>query len=138
MKIKILFVVTLFVIITTSINCTHKWCINRDACNYDERADKSDGSCLFADTITFWQKTGSGYGVTKVTIGTGTLSLSITSQVPSTPMCNASGCATFALCPQGAQGGTYTYTASEASPGTMTWSGTFKVTGNGCLTIQLQ
>ena len=133
MKIKILFVVTLFVTITTFTNCKHRGCTSILSCNYDEDAEKDDGSCIYKGKATFWHKTGSGYGVIIVLVegiaGEGYLM----SPVPSTPLCGAAGCQTNNLCP-----GTYNYNASEESPGTKTWNGSFTVTENGCLTIQLQ
>jgi hypothetical protein len=77
--------------------------------------------------VTFWQKTGSGYGVTVVNIDG--VSSNITSEYNSSPDCGTSGCAVF----NNLETGTYNYTATD---GTDYWSGTVTVT-EGCLTLEL-
>ena len=77
--------------------------------------------------VTFWQQTGSGYGITVVELNG--VTSNITSEYPTVPTCGNSGCAVF----NGVEEGTYTYTASD---GTSTWEGTTVIT-EGCKTIQL-
>ncbi|MBG16194.1 MAG: hypothetical protein CL853_07565 [Crocinitomicaceae bacterium] len=77
--------------------------------------------------VTFWQMTGSGFGVTVVEIDG--VSSNITSEYPDTPDCGASGCAVF----NNLETGSYSYTASD---GFDTWSGTVDIS-EGCLTMEL-
>jgi hypothetical protein len=77
--------------------------------------------------VTFWQKTGSGYDVTVVSLNG--VTSNITSEKSSTPDCGASGCAVF----NQLEIGTYDYSASD---GTDSWSGQVTVT-EGCNTIEL-
>ena len=77
--------------------------------------------------ITFWQKTGSGYGVTVVSING--VTSNITSEKSSAPECGASGCAVF----NQLETGTYDYTASD---GTDNWSGQVTIV-EGCKTMEL-
>ena len=79
-------------------------------------------------SVVFWQQTGSGYGITNVTING--VTSSITSEYGSTPSCGASGCAVF----DGLKIGTYNYTATD---GTTTWSGTITITPDGCASMEL-
>jgi hypothetical protein len=78
--------------------------------------------------VTFWQQTGSGYGVTVVEIDG--VTSNITSEYDSAPSCGSSGCAVF----NQLETGTYNFTASD---GTSSWSGTVTVTEDGCSTEQL-
>ena len=77
--------------------------------------------------VTFWQQTGSGYGITVVDIDG--VTSNITSEYTSTPDCGSSGCAVF----NNLETGTYNYGASD---GTDSWSGTITIT-EGCLTMEL-
>jgi|TARA_Y100000385_G_C12938635_1_gene570041 hypothetical protein len=77
--------------------------------------------------VTFWQKTGSGYGITVVNIDG--VSSNITSEYGSSPDCGSSGCAVF----NNLETGTYNYGASD---GTSTWSGSVTIT-EGCLKFEL-
>ena len=89
-------------------------------------------SCAKKDgKVIFWQSTtGTQYLVTTVTLNGATGSITVNKS--STPSCGDSGCANFTLQP-----GTYTYSATEASPGTATWSGSVTITEDGCLAFQL-
>lgn len=77
--------------------------------------------------VTFWQQTGSGYGVTVVSING--VTSNITSEYASAPSCGTSGCAVF----NGLDEGSYNYTASD---GTASWSGSVTIT-EGCKTVKL-
>lgn len=77
--------------------------------------------------VTFWQETGSGYGVTVVSVDG--VTSNITSEYGAAPSCGASGCAVF----NALDAGSYNYTASD---GVSSWSGTVTVT-EGCTTVQL-
>jgi hypothetical protein len=77
--------------------------------------------------VTFWQQTGSGYGVTVVSVDG--VTSNITSEYGSAPSCGTSGCAVF----NGLDAGSYNYTASD---GSATWSGSVTIT-EGCKTVQL-
>lgn len=77
--------------------------------------------------VTFWQETGSGYGVTVVSVDG--VTSNITSEYGAAPSCGSSGCAVF----NGLDEGTYNYTASD---GTASWSGSVTVT-EGCKTVKL-
>lgn len=77
---------------------------------------------------TFWQQTGSGYGITVVNIEG--VTSNITDEYDSSPSCGTSGCAVF----NHLETGTYNYTASD---GTDTWSGTVTITEDGCSKMQL-
>jgi hypothetical protein len=87
------------------------------------------GSCNKVKTgdVTFWQQTGSGYGVTVVQLNG--VTSNITSEYSSVPACGVSGCAVF----NGVEEGTYTYSASD---GTSNWNGSITVS-EGCKTMQL-
>lgn len=78
--------------------------------------------------VTFWQQTGSGYGITVVNIDG--VTSNITSEYASAPNCGASGCAVF----NQLETGTYDYFASD---GTDSWSGTVTVTDDVCTRIEL-
>ncbi len=78
--------------------------------------------------VTFWQQTGSGYGITVVNLNG--VTSNITSEYDSAPSCGTSGCAVF----NQLETGTYNYTASD---GTNSWSGTVTVKEDGCTTMQL-
>ena len=77
--------------------------------------------------VTFWQQTGSGYGVTVVSVDG--VTSNITSEYGSAPSCGTSGCAVF----NGLDAGSYNYTASD---GSATWSGSVTIT-EGCTTVRL-
>jgi hypothetical protein len=77
--------------------------------------------------VTFWQQTGSGYGVTVVSVNG--VTSNITSEYGAAPSCGTSGCAVF----NGLDEGTYNYTATD---GTASWSGSVTVT-EGCKTVKL-
>jgi hypothetical protein len=77
--------------------------------------------------VVFWQQTGSGYGITVVSVDG--VTSNITSEYGAAPSCGSSGCAVF----NGLDVGTYNYTASD---GTDTWSGSVTVT-EGCTTFRL-
>tara|TARA_B100000780_G_C20845063_1_gene335806 strand:- start:45 stop:365 length:321 start_codon:yes stop_codon:yes gene_type:complete len=77
--------------------------------------------------VTFWQKTGSGYGITVVSLEG--VTSNITSEYGSTPDCGSSGCAVF----NNIETGTYNYGASD---GTDSWSGSVRITER-CLTMEL-
>ena len=77
--------------------------------------------------VTFWQETGSGYGLTVVSLND--ITSNITTEYTETPSCGASGCAVF----NGLPTGTYNYSASD---GTDSWSGNITIT-EGCLTVEL-
>jgi hypothetical protein len=77
--------------------------------------------------VTFWQATGSGTGVTVVSLNS--VSSNITSEYTSVPDCGDAGCAVF----NGLEEGKYSYTASD---GTNNWAGTVDVV-EGCNTVEL-
>jgi len=78
--------------------------------------------------VTFWQFSGSGYGVTTVTLNGS--SSNITSEYSGTPSCGASGCAVFS----NVETGTYTYSATD---GSASWAGSVNITADQCLTVEL-
>jgi hypothetical protein len=111
--------------------CRQAGCTDIDACNYDPKAKVSDGSCIGKGKVTFWQSTaGDDYDIV-VTINN--TEATITSQSTSVPLCDASGNATFSLCP-----GYHTYSAQEQFPGIEGWEGTVLVTEDACITVQLE
>jgi hypothetical protein len=77
--------------------------------------------------VVFWQMSGSGYGITVVSLNG--VTSNITSEYSSAPECGASGCAVF----NSLEEGTYNYTASD---GTSNWSGSIEIT-EGCKTMKL-
>lgn len=77
--------------------------------------------------VTFWQQSGSGYGITVVSLNS--VTSNITSEYGGAPACGEGGCAVF----NGIEVGTYTYSASD---GTDNWNGSVTVS-EGCKTIQL-
>lgn len=77
--------------------------------------------------VTFWQMTGSGYGLTVVDIDG--VTSNITSEYGSRPDCGSAGCAVFNTL----ETGSYNYTASDGSD---SWSGTVNI-DEGCLTLRL-
>jgi len=127
---NILLILALTSVAFMAPSCKKEGCTNSGACNYDPDAEKDDGSCINKGTVTFWQITNSGYDFTDVTINGSTAV--ITDEYSNTPTCNATGCASFTLCP-----GTYTFSASEQT-GPTTWSGTVTVSDEGCTTMRLQ
>lgn len=110
--------------------CKEPGCRNVNACNYDVDATSDDGSCINKGQVTFWQdSTGNQYDITVTVNAT---EANITSSFATTPLCDASGSATFALCP-----GSHNYTAREVFPGTATWTGNAVSVQNGCTAIRL-
>jgi hypothetical protein len=77
--------------------------------------------------VTFWQKTGGGFGITVVSLNS--VTSNITSEYNSAPGCGTSGCAVF----NQLETGTYNYSATD---GTSSWSGTVDVV-EGCKTVEL-
>lgn len=77
--------------------------------------------------VTFWQATGSGTGITVVSLNN--VSSNITSEYTSSPSCGDAGCAVF----NGVEEGVYNYTASD---GSNTWAGTVDVS-EGCTVVEL-
>jgi hypothetical protein len=77
--------------------------------------------------VTFWQATGSGTGITVVSLNG--ISSNITSEYSSSPSCGSAGCAVF----NDLEEGSYAYTASD---GTNNWAGTVTVV-EGCNRIEL-
>jgi hypothetical protein len=80
--------------------------------------------------VSFWFSTPSVYGRTVVTIGTLRDSIKTATGLP--PSCVNTNCANFKIAP-----GVYSYSASEASPGTHTWTGNVTITKHGCVKQQL-
>lgn len=77
-------------------------------------------------TVTFWTK---NIGGTNPVVTLNGNEATISQNYSSAPICNASGCATFALAP-----GTYQYTAS----GSQSWSGYITISSDGdCVTQEL-
>jgi hypothetical protein len=112
------------------MGCSRPGCDDVNACNYDADAKSNDGSCINKGQVTFWQNsTTDGHDIVVTVNATEATS---TTQLQSTPLCDASGCATFALCP-----GSHNYTAREVLPGVRTWSGNVTSVEDGCITILL-
>lgn len=110
--------------------CKDPGCRNVNACNYDAEATSDDGSCINKGQVMFWQdSTGNQYDITVTVNAT---EAKITSSFGSVPLCDASGSATFALCP-----GSHNYTAREAFPGTGSWTGNAVSSEDGCTAIKL-
>jgi len=145
MKANLLLMLLFATILIIGISsCKKKGCTNSNACNYDKTAEKDDGSCK-RNHVSFWKKTSNALEDIVVTINvaqhTGvsinytTTSDNITADFVSEPDCYAAGCATFYFC-DGVE--TYSYTASEKSPGAHNWSGTFTTEENGCVSVELK
>jgi hypothetical protein len=84
-------------------------------------------SCTKTGDVTFWQETGSGYGITVVSLNG--VTSNITSEYNSAPDCGEAGCAVF----NSLEDGVYNYSASD---GNYTWSGSVDI-NSGCLTLEL-
>lgn len=112
-------------------SCKKSGCVNVNACNYDPDAKKDDGTCIDKGQVTFWTNSnGTNYDI-DVTINAAQSSTTV--ELVDAPICDASGCATFSLCP-----GSHSYTAREASPGTGTWTGNVVSVESGCTVILLE
>jgi hypothetical protein len=112
-------------------SCSKQGCTSVNSCNYDADAKKDDGTCINKGLVTFWQNTtGSTYDIV-VTINA--TDATITTPLIDTPICDASGCANFSLCP-----GSHNYTAHEVFPGLATWTGNAVSTEDGCTVIVLE
>ena len=85
-------------------------------------------SCTKTGDVTFWQATGSGYGITVVELEG--VSSNITSEYSAAPDCGSQGCAVFS----GLDEGTYSYSAADTYGNY--WSGSVDIDG-GCLTMEL-
>ncbi len=77
----------------------------------------------------FWQKSGSGYSTTVVSIDG--VSSNISSEYNTSPSCGASGCAVF----NNLELGSHEFTASD---GTYFWSGVIYIFKNECLQRELE
>jgi len=77
--------------------------------------------------VIFWQKTGSGFGITNVIINN--LNSAITVEYNADPGCGAEGGAVFTNLEEGV----YNYTAYD---GAYSWSGYITIS-EGCLSIEL-
>ena len=77
--------------------------------------------------VTFWQQTGSGYGITVVDIDG--VTSNITSEYGSIPDCGSSGCAVF----NNLETGTYNFSATD---GTNNWTGAITIS-EGCTKREL-
>lgn len=84
-------------------------------------------SCTKTGDVTFWQASGSGFGITVVELNG--ITSNISSEYSAAPSCGAAGCAVF----NGLEDGVYSYSASD---GNWIWNGTVDVE-SGCLTIEL-
>lgn len=112
-------------------SCRKSGCTSVIACNFDADANSDDGSCINKGQVTFWQdSTGSAYDIVVTVNAT---EATITSRINSAPLCDASGMATFSLCP-----GSHNYTAHEVFPGIGTWTGNVTSVQEGCTTVSLQ
>lgn len=132
MKTKALFLsLTMLICIGGMFGCRKAGCMNVNGCNYDPSVKVDDGTCIDKGQVTFWKATGGNNYEIVVTINA--TETTITTPLVETPLCDASGCATFALCP-----GSHNYTAHEKFPGIATWTGNATSLENGCTTIFLQ
>lgn len=122
----------LFAAVAVMPGCRKAGCMNVNGCNFDPDAKVDDGLCIDKGQVTFWQDSTSGGHTIIVTINA-TETLITSQQGPGTPLCDASGCATFSLCP-----GSHNYTANEVWPGTKSWTGDVTSMENGCTTVILQ
>jgi hypothetical protein len=78
--------------------------------------------------VIFWQRSGSGYGITVVSIDG--ISSNITEEFAASPSCGTAGCATF----NNLEMGNYDYVASD---GSSNWSGKVSVSKQGCTVMEL-
>ena len=106
-------------------------CTDSSATNFDSSAQKDDGSCVYKGNVVFWNDVASSLGIVTVVMGDNT-SGNITLDYTPTPGCNSAGCFTYTNKP-----GTYSFVATEASPGTHTWSGSVTITSKGCSSMRL-
>lgn len=81
-------------------------------------------------TVSFWNRTGSGYGTVKVTLSTYTSS--ITTDYSSSPTCGSIGVANFYNMPNS----TLYYAAYEVG-GNATWSGSVPSSSTNCYIVEL-
>ena len=77
--------------------------------------------------VTFWQQTGSGFGITVLEIDG--ITSDISSEYTFPPDCGSSGCAVF----NNLETGTYNFSATD---GTNNWTGAITVS-EGCLKREL-
>lgn len=132
MKIKLsFFALTILMSMVALSSCRQKGCTSTISCNYDEDAKEDDGTCINKGQVTFWQDSTSGAYDVVVTINA--TDATITSRIGTTPLCDASGMATFSLCP-----GSHNYTARQAFPGVQTWTGNVTSLEDDCVTVLLQ
>lgn len=111
-------------------SCRKAGCMSVNSCNYDPDAKIDDGTCINKGLVTFWQDSStSGYDIV-VTVNAA--EATSTTQLTPTPICDASGCANFSLCP-----GSHSYTAHEKFPGTKAWSGSVVASEDGCTMVLL-
>jgi hypothetical protein len=132
MKTRVYFLaLTMLLSIGAMTSCKKEGCTSVNACNYDADAKKDDGTCIDKGQVTFWtNNTGTNFDIA-VTINAAQSSTTV--ELVDAPICDASGCATFSLCP-----GSHSYTAREALPGTGSWSGNVVSVEGGCTVILLE
>ena len=106
-------------------------CTNATAINYNSAAEKDNGTCIYKGKVTFWTKTGDGFGLITVTMGDGTTG-TIANDFSTAPACDQIGTLAYTNVP-----GNYTYTAEETTLGSNTWSGSVTITSGGCLAVRL-
>lgn len=126
-----LLALALLLSVSVLAGCSKPGCTNVNACNYDADAKSDDGTCIDKGQVTFWTNSNGSNNDIIVTINA--TETSITTELVDAPICDASGCATFSLCP-----GSHNYTAREALPGVGSWTGNVVALETGCTVILLE
>lgn len=120
----------MLVSIGSMLGCKKSGCTDPNSCNYDANAGINDGTCINKGQVTFWQDQSADAFDVVVTVNA--TESTITTNLDNQPLCDASGTATFSLCP-----GSHSYSAHQKLPGVKTWNGTVLASEDGCIAVRL-
>ena len=95
-------------------------CNDSTATNYNSKATKDNGSCMYAGTLLFWCNANNGIITVNINGNIGFINMYYPTYNPDF---GAAGCASFTLSP-----GTYNYTASNTTGSN--WSGSITISKN--------
>jgi len=137
-----LIIITITIFSFVLIGCSKKGCVDSDSITYDSEAKKDDGTCQYQGNVSFWfNQNVSGflvsYNVTMLTIyidnaSVGSISVN---DWKSGPDCNGANFTVIESLGE-LKTKTFSYSARDQN-GTQHFSGSFTITPNSCVNVQL-